>query len=116
VQFASALRTWMEEHAATHVAFLAYDRGEPVGMAWLAMVDRVPGPEHFTRRSAYVQSVYVVEERRDRGIGARLISLLLDHARRLGAEYVAVHPSDRAFPLYRRLGFSDSDRVLELRD
>ncbi len=90
-------------------------REEPVGMAWMALVDRVPGPERFTRRSGLVQSLYVVPAHRAREIGARLVQRLLDHALGLGLDYMAVHPSDVAFSLYRRLGFSGTERVPELR-
>jgi predicted N-acetyltransferase YhbS len=49
------------------------------------------------------------------GVGTRMIELVLDHARHLEFDYVAVHPSDGAFTLYQRLGFRGTDRVLELR-
>ena len=52
-------------------------------MAWLALVDRVPGPEHFTRRSAYVQSVFVISPERSNGIGTSLMEFVLVHAREL---------------------------------
>jgi hypothetical protein len=43
------------------------------------------------------------------------MAILLDHAGSLGLDYVAVHPSDASFAFYRRLGFSATDSVLELR-
>ena len=113
--FATALLGWMEEHRSTHVAFVARRGGRPVAMAWLAHVDRVPGPEHFVRRSGWLQSVYVVPEERSGGVGTTLLASVLAHARQLGLEYVAVHPSERSFSLYRRLGFEGSGRLLELR-
>jgi GNAT superfamily N-acetyltransferase len=105
----------MKDHSSSHLPFLALRNEAAVAMAWLALVDRVPGPEYFLRRSAYVQSVIVVSHERVNGIGTTLMGALLAHARNLGLDYVAVHPSERSFSLYRRLGFSDTDRVLELR-
>jgi GNAT superfamily N-acetyltransferase len=113
--FLQALRTWMDAHASTHIPFLALSEGQPVAMGWLALVDRIPGPQHFIRRSAYVQSVYVDAACRSMGIGTALVGFMLEHARGLGLEYLAVHPSERSFTLYRRLGFSDATRALELR-
>jgi GNAT superfamily N-acetyltransferase len=113
--FLQALRNWMVSHASTHIPFLALDDGRPVGMGWLALVDRVPGPQHFIRRSAYVQSVYVDAAFRSMGIGTALVEFILEHARGLGLEYLAVHPSELSFALYRRLGFTDATRALELR-
>ncbi len=114
--FEEALSGWIEDHAATHLPFLAEKGLRPVGMAWLALVDRIPGPEQLVRRSAYLQSVYVVADERGHGVGARLIQLVVDHGRSLGLDYIAVHPSEQSFPLYRRLGFAETSRVLELRD
>jgi ribosomal protein S18 acetylase RimI-like enzyme len=115
VAFGRALAAWMEAHASTHVPFLAQRGDRPVAMGWLALVDRVPGPEHFVRRSAYIQSVYVDASCRCMGIGTALVAFILDHARGLDLEYLAVHPSERSFTLYRRLGFNDATRALELR-
>jgi GNAT superfamily N-acetyltransferase len=114
--FEQALASWMKGHESTHIAFLATTAGElPIGMAWLAIVDRVPGPGRFTRRSGYIQSTYVVATNRGYGTGTRIVRHLLDHAAGLDLDYVAVHPSERSFSLYQRLGFSATDRVLELR-
>jgi GNAT superfamily N-acetyltransferase len=90
--------------------FLALRGASPIGMAWLALVDRDPGPRYFTRRSAYVQSVFVVSHERTNGVATTLMGILLTHSRTLGLDYVAVHPSERSFSLYRRLGFTETDR------
>jgi GNAT superfamily N-acetyltransferase len=114
VGFITALAAWMKQHSDSHFPFLAELDGHPIGMAWLAIVDRIPGPEIFLRRSAYVQSVYVVPEQRSQGLGGRLVAAALDHARTLGCRYVAVHHTERSTTLYRRLGFTDPARVLEI--
>jgi len=116
VSFARELSAWMDDHVDSHFAFLARRDGEPVGMAWLAIVERVPGPGRLQRRSGYVQSVYVTPPSRSSGIGHMLMQRLVDEAGELELDYLAVHPSDRSFDFYRSLGFSDSTRVLERRD
>jgi GNAT superfamily N-acetyltransferase len=113
--FDRAFRSWMLDHQRSHLAFLVRRRGRTIGMAWLALVDRVPGPQ-YRRRSAYVQSVYIEPGARSGGIGTRLMECVLTHARTLDLDYLAVHPSERAFSLYERLGLRRSDGVLELRE
>ena len=113
--FERALAEWMVAHGSSHLPFLALRGDAPVAMTWLAIVDRIPGPELFVRRSAYVQSAYVVASERSRGVGTALMRVAIDHARHLGVDYVAVHPSARSFSFYRRLGFAETDGVLELR-
>lgn len=113
--FTAALRAWAEDHASTHVPFVAVVDGAVVGMAWQAIVERIPGPEVWTRRSGMVQSVYVDPAVRDRGIGTELVAALVDAARAAELSYLAVHPTERAMPFYRRLGFAEYERALELR-
>jgi GNAT superfamily N-acetyltransferase len=113
--FEVSLRDWIEQHRSSHIPFLAFRGALPIGMTWMALVDRIPGPEHFVRRSAYIQSTYVAQPERARGVGTALVRLLVAHARELHLDYLAVHPSERAFDLYRRLGFAETGRVLELR-
>ena len=112
--YRDALAEWMREHEESHVAFLGSAGGDAVAMAWLAVVHRVPSPVTFERTCAYVQSVYVAPDHRNHGAGTVLVSALVDHARAAGLDYIAVHPSERSFPFYRRLGFAGTERVLEL--
>ena len=111
--FATDLRAWWAEHARSHHAFVARDGSSPViGMAWMALVPRVPRPGTTTRRSADIQSVFVLPDHRGRGVGAALVRAATHHAFHLGAEHVTVHSSTRAVPLYERLGFASSREVL----
>jgi GNAT superfamily N-acetyltransferase len=113
--FSKELRHWLRAHESSHVPFLALDDERPIGMAWLAIVERIPGPAFFVRRSGYVQSVYVTPAQRSRGVGTELMVQLVSAARELGLDYLAVHPSEQSFEFYRRLGFENTTRVLELR-
>lgn len=113
--FEVRFRAWYEAHRRTHVGFLAIASGEAIGCAWLFVIDRVPGPERFIRRAGMLQSVYVVPSRRNQGVGERLIRHLIDEAKDRELDYLMVHPSSASFPFYRRLGFAESNRVLELR-
>jgi len=113
-EFVDAFARWVADHAASHQPFIAVDADQPVGIAFLALVERVPGPARWTRLSGIVQSVYVIPERRDEGIGGRLMHTVISHARAQSLEWLIVHPSRRAVPFYRRLGFTGTTRMLRL--
>jgi GNAT superfamily N-acetyltransferase len=113
-EFADRFRSWMIDHAEAHIAFVAENPGAAVGMAWLAVVTRVPGPEIWRRRAGLVQSVYVLPAFRDAGVGEQLVRAVSRQARDLSLDYLMVHPSERSFSLYRRVGFAESAGVLEL--
>jgi GNAT superfamily N-acetyltransferase len=110
---AAELRSWWADHGS-HTAFLARPQDEQaVGMAWVALVPRVPRPGTSTRVSADIQSVYVVPDHRGRGIGSALVHAATEHATRHGAARVTVSSSRRAVPLYERLGFASTPRLLQ---
>jgi GNAT superfamily N-acetyltransferase len=114
VTFAPAFAAWWRDHATSHLAFLAEIDGEPVGMAWLGILVRIPGPEHFRRRSGMIQSVYVQPAVRGRGIGAALVDAAITAAREHGLAYLGVHPSALSYPVYERAGFAQTSGGLEL--
>jgi len=112
--FANDLTTWWAAHEHSHSAFVArLEAPELVGMAWVALVPRVPRPGSTSRWSADIQSVFVTPEHRGRGIGSALVSAATEHATRLGATRVEVHSSSKAVPLYERLGFAPSPQLLQ---
>ncbi|MFR9779060.1 GNAT family N-acetyltransferase [Micromonospora sp. MS34] len=112
VAFLELFTDWLANHLPTHLPFVAEVDGDVVGTAWLMVADRVPGPGRPRRRDGDVQSVYVVPERRDSGVGATLLEAVLAEARRLELEHVTVHSSERAVPLYQRVGFQHDQRWL----
>ncbi|MEV4262179.1 GNAT family N-acetyltransferase [Kribbella sp. NPDC049584] len=111
--FAVDLAAWWAENDS-HFAFVArLDESELVGMAWLAIVSRVPRPGATSRRSADIQSVYVVPEYRGNRVGSALVQAAADHALALGAGRVTVHSGRKAVPVYERLGFASSRQLLQ---
>ncbi len=115
--FALDLDAWWADHEDSHLAFVARlgdCEPEVVGMAWLAFVARVPRPGDTTRRSADVQSVFVLPEQRGRRIGSALVRAATEHALHLGARRVTVQSSRRAVPVYERLGFASSRELLQM--
>jgi GNAT superfamily N-acetyltransferase len=119
-EFAIDLGVWWTDHAGSHLAFVARvaepeaePEAEVVGIAWLALVPRVPRPGVTTRRSADIQSVFVASDQRGQGIGSALVRAATEHAVGLGAGRVTVSSSRRAVPMYERLGFASSGQLLQ---
>jgi GNAT superfamily N-acetyltransferase len=113
-EFETAFADWWSGHQSGHTAFIAEQAGHPVGMAWLAIFDRIPHPRRLERRAGNVQSVFVLEEHRNRGIGGALVEAVIAEAHARGLGYLIVHPSERAYPLYERVGFGETNRILHL--
>jgi GNAT superfamily N-acetyltransferase len=111
--FTSWLADWMTAHRDDVLCKIAVADGELVGMAWLAIYERVPNPDDRRRRTGDVQSVFVLPPFRGRGIGRRLMSELCAAADGLGIPTVTVRSSAAAMPFYERLGFTRSQFNVE---
>jgi GNAT superfamily N-acetyltransferase len=110
-QFAAAFTAWWDGHAG-YEAVVADDNGRIVAMGFLAIVPRVPWPEQHDRSAGDLQSVYVVPELRGQGLGARLVTALVERARSRGCVRVTVHSARLAVPLYQRAGFACVEHLL----
>ncbi|MET8999143.1 GNAT family N-acetyltransferase [Amycolatopsis sp. NPDC004169] len=111
--FVRAFAAWARENAATHRCLVLVRDDRVLGMAFLAITPRVPTPAAPSRAAGDLQSVYVVPEARDGGLGGRLIDGALRLAAELGLERVTVHSSPRAVPAYRRRGFAVAPELLQ---
>jgi len=112
--FEQGLTSWMRANQRTHTAYLAEFDREPIGMAWLAIAERVPEPAALSRRTGDLQSMYVLPAHRGQGVGTRLIQSVITAAATFGLEALSVRAGRRSLPLYKRLGFTTSDHVHEL--
>ena len=113
--FMPAFADWCAEHQHTHLPVVAeLEGGGLVGMAWLVVVPRVPRPGDLGRRSADLQSVFVLPEHRSRGIGSAIVRGAIEHAAATGILRVTVHSGTRAIPLYERLGFARSPKLMQV--
>ena len=55
---------------------------------------------------------FVLAAYRDQGVGGRMLGAILDHARENALARVALSPSARSVPFYRRAGFRAADELL----
>ncbi len=112
--FEAAFTQWWSTRTSSHIAYVAEHAGAAVGMAWLAVFDRMPQPRQLERLAGNVQSVFVVDEYRNRGTGRALVQAVITEAKTRGLGYLIVHPSVRAYPLYERLGFTETNTILHM--
>jgi GNAT superfamily N-acetyltransferase len=73
--FLRSMTGWVLDHLSTHVPLVAEVDGRISGMAWLALVIRVPSPRLADRRTGALQAVYIVPVVRNQGVGAALALL-----------------------------------------
>jgi GNAT superfamily N-acetyltransferase len=113
-EFVRRFAAWAQQNEDSHCCLVLLRNDVLIGMAWLALMRRVPHPGAPDRMSGDVQCVYVVPNERGGGLGGLLVEAVLARARDLGLERVTVHSSDRAVTAYRRHGFVVSPRLLQV--
>ena len=111
--FSSALEQWMTLQREVSVCKIALLDGKLVGMAWLAVFDRVPNPDDLRRRSGDVQSVFVVPEHPGLGIGRRLMEAICETADNLESRKLTMDSNDKPVPFYEHIGFTRPAPLLQ---
>ncbi len=94
------------------VVWIAEDNGLLVSITWVKIMVKVPWPDPFNARWAYVTNVYSRPTHRGLGIGTRLMKLLQEWATEQGFEFLILWPSEKSVAWYRRLGFREDPEVL----
>ena len=113
-EFREASREYFREGDQTTV--LALEEGRIAGCATMCYIDMMPTFSHPSGRRAHLMNVYTHPDFRRQGVGRTMVSMLIDEARDRGITEISLDATEAGRPLYRALGFRDSDEcmVLEL--
>jgi GNAT superfamily N-acetyltransferase len=103
---------WFAAEAPRRVIWLAEADRRPVGMVNVSVFERMPRPGRPPSRWGYLANVFVLAAYRNRGIGRRLMTAVLEHAHANGWVRVVLSPAERAVPFYTRLGFGPADLLM----
>lgn len=95
--------------------WLAEEAGEPLGTAWLQLIEKLPNPVAESELHGYVSSLYVRPSHRGRGVGSELLGACLAACEGLGVDAVILWPTPESRSLYLRHGFAARDDLLARR-
>ncbi|MFD6161999.1 GNAT family N-acetyltransferase [Nocardia sp. NPDC060256] len=112
-EFIQSFVAWAQANRSSHRCLVLVEDGTVIGMAWLAIYQRVPTVGTPQRLSGDVQSMYVVPDRRDSGLGSQLIDAVVTLADQLGLKPLTVNSSTKAINAYMRRGFVTSPELLK---
>lgn len=100
------LPRYYEEHLnRDFFAYLAEDKGNIVGSAFLVIKEMPPNSNFPDGRIGTVLNVYVKLGYRRQGIAKALMELLISDAKAFKLDYIELKASDDGYPLYKKLGF-----------
>jgi len=95
---------------------LAFEDGEPVGFAEMALRNLVDGCS--SSPVAYLEAIYVAADYRGRGIARELMGYVERWASEKGCSELATDTGiddDKAQRFHRRSGFEETDRIVQFR-
>jgi GNAT superfamily N-acetyltransferase len=110
--YEQAFADWYAAEGDHRVAWIAFVDGTPAGMLNLLEYRRMPRPGRLDSRWGYVSNVFVLGRYRNRGLGRELLDAMLAFARERSYARLVLSPSERARPLYERVGFGPVDELL----
>lgn len=86
---------------------LAEEDGKCVGTGMIFYYFSVPSSFNIEGKNAYITSLYVKPEYREKGIGSTILDMLIQKAKSRGYEIVMLNASDMGRKLYEKVGFKD---------
>ncbi|MEE2570267.1 GNAT family N-acetyltransferase [Pseudarthrobacter sp. J64] len=104
-----AVADWMASNPRKF--FVAEHGGQLIGMLNLMVFQRMPKPKRAASCWIYVGNVYVLPERRNAGIGAKLMEAAINFSESIGAVRIVLSPSAEAQTFYERLGFEPAGEL-----
>ena len=99
-----------------HTTILAVDEedGNTIGCASMCYIELMPTFSHPTGKRAHLMNVYTAPDYRGQGIAHRMVEMLIEEARRRGVTEISLDATASGRPLYRKLGFQDSEECMVL--
>lgn len=109
-------RNYYEKALCTgeHVACFAYDKNEIVGCGGMCLYSEMPSPDNKNGKCAYIMNVYTLPTFRQNGIGKKIVSFLIEQARRKNITKIFLETAENAKNFYKELGFVPMNDYLKL--
>lgn len=92
---------------------LAVDE-KAIGCATLSYLCVMPTYSHPTRKRAHLMNVYTNKDYRRMGIAETMVKMLINEARKRGVTEISLDATEAGKPLYKKLGFSESDECMTI--
>jgi ribosomal protein S18 acetylase RimI-like enzyme len=113
---AAASRAWFGEALAggRYLGWLVARAGPPseiVAGSGMLLHEWPPGIRDLGTTRAYVLNVYTEPQHRGHGLATLLTRTSVEEARNRGIRVVTLHASDEGMPIYRRLGFEETNEM-----
>ena len=97
-----------------HTTVLALDGNRVIGCATICYIYIMPTFDHPTGKRAHLMNVYTNKEWQRQGIAMKMVSMLIEEAKKRGVTEISLDATEEGRPLYKKLGFVDSKECMVL--
>lgn len=97
----------------SHIAFIASDDGLECGCGSICLTDELPSPDNPSGKCGYLMNIYVREAFRNKGIAHRIVSRLVDEAKRRECGKIYLETTADGKPVYTSLGFREMNDMMK---
>jgi len=97
------------------ISWLAIDEEKIVATSGLCFYQLPPNSHNPSGKNAYITNMYTLPEYRKRGIGSRLLQLVINEAKTLKYKVIRLHASVDGKSIYSKAGFNDTDGYMALK-
>lgn len=105
-------REYFEKGDQTTV--LAMDGKRVIGCATICYIEIMPTFSHPTGKRAHLMNVYTMKEWQRHGIATKMVSMLTEEAWERGVTEISLDTTREGRPLYKSLGFAESEEGMVL--
>jgi ribosomal protein S18 acetylase RimI-like enzyme len=103
------LPEYFERQLGTGVlAYAAEEEGVLVSTVFMVIVEKPANPHFITGKTGTLLNVYTRPEYRRQGLAGKLIDLVIQDAKQLNLSYIDLSASKEGYPLYKKIGFTES--------
>ena len=113
-----ANRKYYMHHIAdgTHIALVASCDGVDCGCGAICLTEELPSPDNHSGNCAYLMNIYVREAFRKHGIAHKIVSQLVDEAKKRGCEKIYLETTADGKTVYKSLGFREMADMMKYYD
>ena len=110
-----ALKDYYVRHMAdgTFVSYIALDGEKMIGTSGISFVEKPPYFGCPSGKIALLSSMYTLKEYRRLGIAYKLLSMVVDEAKKYGCGTVQITASDMGVLLYTKFGFVKNKNFMQ---
>ncbi|MDE6443224.1 MAG: GNAT family N-acetyltransferase [Muribaculaceae bacterium] len=100
----------------THIAYVAAYQESDCGCGGICFSDELPSPDNPSGRCAYLMNIYVREAFRKHGIAHKIVSHLVEEAKKRNCGKIYLETTADGKPVYTSLGFRDMADMMKYYD